>query len=124
MPYHHDDLSSSSRGLVGSRAALGDGVGGRGGGCGGIDPENDIARNRDFYRSQDVRPPFTYAALIRQVPYAQKSTREALAIGVWSDRHSAGIPRIPRHLATKVCVHTGCLIDTAIEKNTSLITSV
>ena len=32
-----------------------------------LDPENEISRNREFYRSQDVRPPFTYAALIRQV---------------------------------------------------------
>jgi hypothetical protein len=28
-------------------------------------------QNRDFYRIQDVRPPFTYAALIRQVQYSQ-----------------------------------------------------
>ncbi len=27
----------------------------------------DIHRNRDFYRMHDVRPPFTYASLIRQV---------------------------------------------------------
>ena len=27
----------------------------------------EIDRNRDFYRSTDVRPPFTYASLIRQV---------------------------------------------------------
>lgn len=27
----------------------------------------EIARNRDFYRSHDVRPPYTYASLIRQV---------------------------------------------------------
>ncbi|VDL78524.1 unnamed protein product [Nippostrongylus brasiliensis] len=26
----------------------------------------DIARNREFYRSNDVRPPYTYASLIRQ----------------------------------------------------------
>ncbi|XGW32065.1 hypothetical protein V3C99_010331 [Haemonchus contortus] len=26
----------------------------------------DIARNRDFYRTNDVRPPYTYASLIRQ----------------------------------------------------------
>ena len=28
---------------------------------------SDIMRNRDFYRINDVRPPFTYASLIRQV---------------------------------------------------------
>ena len=27
----------------------------------------DILKNRDFYRNADVRPPFTYASLIRQV---------------------------------------------------------
>ncbi len=27
----------------------------------------EIYRNREFYRTQDVRPPFTYASLIRQV---------------------------------------------------------
>ena len=27
----------------------------------------DIQRNREFYRSNDVRPPYTYASLIRQV---------------------------------------------------------
>ncbi len=43
------------------------GPGGGRGGAAGLDPENEIARNRDFYRTQDVRPPFTYAALIRQV---------------------------------------------------------
>ena len=32
-----------------------------------LDPEDEISRNQEFYRTQDVRPPFTYAALIRQV---------------------------------------------------------
>ena len=31
------------------------------------DFDNEISKNKDFYRSHDVRPPFTYAALIRQV---------------------------------------------------------
>ena len=26
----------------------------------------DIEKNRDFYRSRDIRPPYTYASLIRQ----------------------------------------------------------
>jgi forkhead box protein P len=30
------------------------------------DSDNEISKNRDFYRNHDVRPPFTYAALIRQ----------------------------------------------------------
>ena len=38
-----------------------------GGGGGQLDPEDEINRNKEFYRTQDVRPPFTYAALIRQV---------------------------------------------------------
>ena len=32
-----------------------------------MDVESEMSQNRDFYRIQDVRPPFTYAALIRQV---------------------------------------------------------
>ena len=43
----------------------GDGVGGEGGEGGGGD--GNIDQNRDFYKLQDVRPPYTYAALIRQV---------------------------------------------------------
>ena len=76
VPYH-DELSprggSSGRGNSNSGCSnrdFGDSGSGRGGGGGGgshLDPENEISRNRDFYRSQDVRPPFTYAALIRQV---------------------------------------------------------
>ena len=37
------------------------------GGGSQLDPEDEISRNQEFYRTQDVRPPFTYAALIRQV---------------------------------------------------------
>ena len=32
----------------------------------GLDVESEMSQNRDFYRVTDVRPPFTYAALIRQ----------------------------------------------------------
>ena len=32
-----------------------------------LDVESEMNQNRDFYRIQDMRPPFTYAALIRQV---------------------------------------------------------
>ena len=35
-----------------------------------LDPEEDLAKNREFYRVQDVRPPYTYAALIRHVSSA------------------------------------------------------
>ena len=32
---------------------------------------SELQRNRDFYRNADVRPPFTYASLIRQVSRCQ-----------------------------------------------------
>ncbi|XP_065351841.1 forkhead box protein P1 isoform X10 [Cloeon dipterum] len=32
----------------------------------GLDVQQEIQRNRDFYKNADVRPPFTYASLIRQ----------------------------------------------------------
>lgn len=31
----------------------------------------DVHKNREFYRSHDVRPPFTYASLIRQVSFGE-----------------------------------------------------
>ena len=31
-----------------------------------LDVETEMSQNREFYRLTDVRPPFTYAALIRQ----------------------------------------------------------
>ena len=58
--------SCGSRARTGARGTVpGSGVSSNG--RANLDPENEISRNRDFYRSQDVRPPFTYAALIRQV---------------------------------------------------------
>lgn len=32
-----------------------------------LPPLIEIQRNREFYKNADVRPPFTYASLIRQV---------------------------------------------------------
>ena len=32
-----------------------------------LDPAMDIKQNQEFYRHNDVRPPYTYAALIRYV---------------------------------------------------------
>ncbi|KAK9497481.1 hypothetical protein O3M35_004190 [Rhynocoris fuscipes] len=32
----------------------------------GLDVQQEIERNREFYKNADVRPPFTYASLIRQ----------------------------------------------------------
>ncbi|XP_041449621.1 uncharacterized protein LOC111075397 isoform X12 [Drosophila obscura] len=33
----------------------------------GLDVQQEIQRNREFYKNADVRPPFTYASLIRQM---------------------------------------------------------
>jgi len=38
----------------------------------------DIARNRDFYRTHDVRPPYTYASLIRQAIMESKDCQLTL----------------------------------------------
>lgn len=34
----------------------------------------EIQRNREFYKNADVRPPFTYASLIRQVIFDHRSS--------------------------------------------------
>ena len=44
----------------------------------GLDIAQEIHRNREFYRTQDVRPPFTYASLIRQVRGALVSQTSTL----------------------------------------------
>ncbi len=36
----------------------------------------EIVQNKDFYRVNDVRPPFTYASLIRQVGIAMSQQTE------------------------------------------------
>ena len=78
---HHNHHHHYGRGQGGGGGGGYNPGGGGGGAAGGgpvtssssssagssLDPENEISRNREFYRSQDVRPPFTYAALIRQV---------------------------------------------------------
>ena len=67
-----DELPSSRSSSVGPTHTSSIGGGGR---IPGLkrstsgDSDNQISKNRDFYRSHDVRPPFTYAALIRQVKY-------------------------------------------------------
>ena len=61
-PYNDDRCLNGSRSNSGGSSNCGSTPG-----SGSGDPENEISRNRDFYRNQDVRPPFTYAALIRQV---------------------------------------------------------
>ena len=46
-----------------------------------LDPEMDIQQNREFYMHNDVRPPYTYAALIRYVSYfitVVKNSRKSL----------------------------------------------
>ncbi|KAK6631104.1 hypothetical protein RUM43_014200 [Polyplax serrata] len=35
----------------------------------GLDVQQEIQRNQEFYKNADVRPPFTYASLIRQEPF-------------------------------------------------------
>lgn len=37
----------------------------------------EIQRNREFYKNADVRPPFTYASLIRQVSRPAESKGES-----------------------------------------------
>ena len=37
-----------------------------------VDIGFELSKKGDFYRTQDVRPPFTYAALIKQVWYIIK----------------------------------------------------
>ncbi|KAH8280891.1 hypothetical protein KR054_003590 [Drosophila jambulina] len=39
----------------------------------GLDVQQEIQRNREFYKNADVRPPFTYASLIRQASSNKKS---------------------------------------------------
>lgn len=60
--------------------SLGGGLGGLGGGL-GAQSNADVTKNRAFYRASDnIRPPFTYAALIRQSilesPYRQLTLNE------------------------------------------------
>ena len=67
-----DEMPSSRSSSVGPTHTTSGGSGGR---IPGLerstsgDSDNEISKNRDFYRSHDVRPPFTYAALIRQVDF-------------------------------------------------------
>ena len=42
------------------------------------DINEDINRNREFYRTTEIRPPFTYASLIRQVRRFQRQLFESL----------------------------------------------
>ncbi|KAK3800697.1 hypothetical protein RRG08_003103 [Elysia crispata] len=80
----------------GTPTSRGDASGGGGGGRGGVDGSGpvrrrvsdkcnlpistEIQRNREFYKSTDVRPPFTYASLIRQAiiesPHRQLTLNE------------------------------------------------
>jgi hypothetical protein len=42
-----------------------------------LDTVSEIQRNREFYKYSDVRPPFTYASLIRQVSSLRMITDKA-----------------------------------------------
>ena len=77
---HHEKHLSSSYTPSPLAAAAADGSGGHhhrrrithhDRGNPNLDPEEDLAKNREFYRVQDVRPPYTYAALIRAVSFAK-----------------------------------------------------
>lgn len=46
----------------------------------------DIVQNKEFYMSAEVRPPFTYAALIRQV----RNHHRGLHHHFWWDGHQTG----------------------------------
>merc|ERR1719150_560565 len=56
----------------------------------GLDIAQELHRNREFYRTHDVRPPFTYASLIRQAicesPQMQLTLHE---IYTWFTNHFA-----------------------------------
>ena len=81
-PYH----SEESRSLPRSQD-------GRASGSSNLDIENEIARNRDFYRANDVRPPFTYAALIRQVrPSKYSCLKHGYLIYILNSRASLNLP--------------------------------
>ena len=58
----------------------------------GGDMDGDIDQNREFYRGQDVRPPYTYAALIRQVlnNHTGDTQRETGGQGGERERKSKG----------------------------------
>lgn len=43
---------------------------------------SEIQRNREFYKNADVRPPFTYASLIRQVSKSKIDERIGTKISV------------------------------------------
>ena len=57
-------------------------------GRGGQDIAAELSRNRELYRHQEVRPPFTYAALIKQV---RKATN-IFSIDALKIFHSIPIP--------------------------------
>jgi hypothetical protein len=64
-----------------------------------LDPEMDLKVNKEFYMHNDVRPPYTYAALIRYVSTPQKqvpSKQQQCAVGAFephvavaADSHSS-----------------------------------
>ena len=62
-----------------------------------LDPEEDLAKNREFYRLQDVRPPYTYAALIRQV---SSTLADPLVLLIVAGDPGGPVPAAdaPRHL--------------------------
>ena len=63
----NEEPGSSSPSVVVMPTPLKRDTSGGGGPGGGVENDGNVDQNRDFYRVEDVRPPYTYAALIRQV---------------------------------------------------------
>ena len=43
-----------------------------------LDPEMDLKMNKEFYMHNDVRPPYTYAALIRYVSDTNQQVQKSI----------------------------------------------
>ena len=55
-----------------------------------LDPEMDLKMNKEFYMHNDVRPPYTYAALIRYVSDTNQQVQKSILhciFTVQSDDH-------------------------------------
>ena len=48
---------------------------------------SELHRNREFYRTHDVRPPFTYVDMIRQVGRMQEKLRPTYCVVLLSKWH-------------------------------------
>lgn len=90
----------------------------------------DIARNREFYQTHDVRPPYTYASLIRQAIHESKDSQLTLnEIYNWFQdtfayfRRNAAtwkVPSLASHPHSLSPVPTRSLFQNAVRHNLSL----